>query len=89
LYPLNFGLVQLGGQVAMTGQKVMHCHHSLYCDEDVDMIWAETGAGVVTSEEDFEKYSWPDPEQTVLSILDQAQPLHPHGKRVVANIGKI
>ena len=89
LYPVNFGFVQRGGSLTVPGGRVAHSNYSLYRQEDVDINWAETGAGVITSDEDFENYPWPDPDQTDLSILDKVGPLLPYGIRAVANIGKI
>lgn len=89
LYPVSFGLVQFGGKMTTAGQKTGHSHYSLYRDEDVDMNWAETGKGLITSDADFEKYPWPNPDEADLSILDAVQSLLPHGMKAIANIGKI
>lgn len=90
LYPLTFGLVQFGGKMTVTaGQKTGHAHYSHYRNEDVEMEWASTGRGVITTDEEFEKFPWPDPEKTDLSVLDELQPILPHGMKAIANIGKI
>lgn len=89
LYPLSFGLIQFGGKMTTAGQKVAHSHYSLYRGEDVEMNWAETGKGVISNEKEFEKFPWPDPESTDLSVLDTIQPLLPDGMKAIANIGKI
>ena len=89
LYPANFGFVQRPGELTVPDGTVAHAHYSLYDNEDVDMNWAQTGKGAVTSEEDFENYPWPDANETDLSFLDKVQPLLPEGMRAAANIGKI
>ncbi len=89
LYPVNFGFVRRGGQLSVPDGTLAHARYSLYKHEDVDINWAQTGSGAITSEADFERYEWPDPEETDLSLLDKVQPLLPEGMRAAANIGKI
>lgn len=91
LYPVTIGLLHFGSIMVVGGRAshVAHSHYSLYRDEDVEMAWAATDRGVICSQEDFEKFPWPDPEQADLATLDAAGRLLPHGMKIVANIGKI
>lgn len=90
LVPTRFGLDLLyGRQLTTKAANIGHAHYSIYRNEEVEMSWSETGVGVIASDADFENFQWPSPEQADLAILDQIQPLLPHGMKVLANIGKV
>lgn len=90
LYPLSLGMVLLGGVApTATGRSVGHAHYSLYDQEEVEMAWASTDRGAITSEEEFLRFPWTDPERMDLAVLDDLQPRLSHGMKVLVSIGKI
>lgn len=90
-YPMSFGLIQFGGKATTmeARQNIGRARYSVYTDNEVEMSWAPTEKGVISSEEEYEAYQWPDPDRLDLTMLDEVARLLPDGMRVLANIGKV
>lgn len=51
--------------------------------------WAQAGVGAITTEEDFERFPWPDADDFDYSLLDEADRLLPAHYRVIFTVGKV
>ena len=54
-----------------------------------ERYWAEMHKGMITTEEEFEAYPWPDPDDLDFSILDEVGALLPPGMKIGVVIGKV
>ena len=52
-------------------------------DEDTERLWMEEGKGVISTEEEFQSFAWPEPEDLDYSILDALNSRLPEGMKVI------
>jgi uroporphyrinogen decarboxylase len=59
--------------------------YSAYGDHKQDIFWADTGKGMITSEEEFEKFSWPRPEDIDYSPVEEAGKYLHDGMKIISS----
>jgi len=62
---------------------------SVYQEEERKMAWAQEGRGAITSEEEFERFPWPDTERVDLSAFEQIGRYLKPGMKVIAYQGYV
>ena len=51
----------------------------------MDISWADTGTGMVRSEEDFEKFPWPTPQDIDYSPVEEAGKYLHDGMKIISS----
>lgn len=77
------------GIMPKEGARVSKIKHNVYADDNVEVYWSPEGAGAVTTMDEFERYRFPEPEETDYSAFDEVVPLLPEGMKIVAHHGDI
>lgn len=63
--------------------------YTVYRDEEREMDWAAEHKGVITNQEEFERFPWPDPDRMDLSVFEEVEQYLRPGMKVVAYMGYI
>lgn len=70
-------------------QRRSAMQYSSYRSAEREMAWAEEGTGAISTDEDFERFPWPDPDAYDFSAFEDAARLLPPGMKILANLGCI
>ncbi len=59
--------------------------YSAYGDHTMRIAWADTGKGMITSEEAFDKFSWPTAQEIDYSPIEEAGHYLPDGMKIISS----
>ncbi len=87
--PLSAGLLHVGG--VLSGEATMRKEHeyTVYGEGTREVTWAAEGIGVITDQEQFEAFPWPEPDDVDLSHVEEVAGLLPDRMRTIVIIGKV
>ena len=88
-YTMTEKIFDRGREAGTALRKQSSTRYSLYHDGEQQMSWAQEGAGVIQTMEDFEHFPWPDPEQMDLSSFIEVQQYLRPGMKVAAVMGYV
>ncbi|WP_051534130.1 uroporphyrinogen decarboxylase family protein [Desulfitibacter alkalitolerans] len=86
---LSKGLLEPGHVLEGTSVQKTKTETSLYEDGIEERDWANLHEGVIKTEEDFEKYNWPNPDDLDYSEYEDVKKLLPDNMKVITTSGKI
>lgn len=87
--PVSAGLLAVGGVLSGEAARVKSYRYSVYADAEREITWAAEGQGVIRTDEDFERFPWPAPEDLTLDHVERMVAALPPGMGVIVVIGKI
>ena len=87
--PVSLGLIEVGGVLSGDATKRKRSRYSIYSEEPIEMKWAAEGKGVITTEEEFERFQWPTGDSAGLTCAQQLANLLPPEMGVIAIAGKV
>ena len=87
--PVSLGILEVGGVLSGEATLRKRSLYSIYSEEPVEMKWAAEGKGVITTEEELDRFRWPTEESSgVAGALAIANLLTPEMK-IIAILGKV
>jgi len=60
--------------------------YSAYGNHKQKIAWADTHKGMITSEKEFETFSWPKPEDIDYSPVEEAGKYLPEGMKIISSV---
>ena len=57
---------------------------TLYPEKEEVREWIREDKGIITSDEDFHRYPWPEPQDIDLTFLEEIAPLLPSGMKIIS-----
>ena len=65
--------------------KTRKGEYSAYGNHRMDISWADTGKGMITNEEEFEKFPWPTPQDIDYSPVEEAGKYLHDGMKIISS----
>ncbi len=87
--PISLGILEVGGVLSGDATLRKRSRYSIYSEEEVEMKWAAEGKGVITTEEELERFQWPAEESPGLAVAREVSKLLPPDMRTIAILGKV
>jgi uroporphyrinogen decarboxylase len=87
-FPLTIGMMN-PGEVTKASAIVGVVERLLKRDEKGEKTWSIEERGVITNQEDFEKFPWEEAAKIDLSKFWEVQPFLPQGMKILAFSGKV
>jgi uroporphyrinogen decarboxylase len=91
-YRAGYDFVPLGASMhaAITGTTtVVQAKYAAFGDEYQERGWANEGTGIITTQDEFDRFPWPDPEDLDTSAFERVAGMLPPGMKVLVDHGKI
>jgi uroporphyrinogen decarboxylase len=87
--PVSAGMLAVGGVLSGEATRVKAHRYSVYAEAEREIAWAAEGQGVIRSDEDFDRFPWPAPEDLTLDHVRRLVAALPPHMGVIVIIGKI
>ena len=87
--PVSLGILEVGGVLSGEATMRKRSRYSIYSEEPVEMKWAAEGKGVITSEQEFDRFRWPIAESPGVASAREIARLLPPEMKIIAILGKV
>ena len=87
--PVSLGILEVGGVLSGEATLRKRSRYSIYSEEPVEMKWAAEGKGVITTNEEFDRFRWPREESPGVASARQIAKLLPPEMKIIAILGKV